>query len=153
MQGASYNNHDLCTKFENEGSGLNIKALGLISPMLYTMRRDVLEFISHMVLSPNERHMPASPYLLNPVSALAETELPPCWLVTSAHDFLRSDSHGPKAELDRLQVEHSFMEWPLSAPKMLGHIFCVLYPRRSEGVETIDGMTIFFQAHTNQARG
>lgn len=146
MAAAINNSDDLSATLAIERSGLQIRALGLISPMLHTMRRDGLAFISPMVVLPSERHKAVSRYLLNPVSALRETNLPPCWLVTSADDFLRKDGRRLKAELDQLQVSNCFTEWPLSTPKMLGHIFCVLYPGRRESVAAIDSMTSFFKA-------
>ena len=67
-------------------------------------------------------------YLLDPVSMLKETTLPPLYLVTSAQDIIRKDTLKFDCALSEAKVPHQLLDFPKGYRKRLVHVFSVQYP-------------------------
>ncbi|MBR1699987.1 MAG: alpha/beta hydrolase fold domain-containing protein [Bacteroidales bacterium] len=103
-------------------------AAGFISIMLDTTRRDLMFFIRNVVSDKADEGKPYRKYLLDPVSMLKETTLPPLYLVTSAQDIIRKDALKFARALSEAKVPHQLLDFPKGYRKRLVHVFSVQYP-------------------------
>ena len=67
----------------------------------------------------------------------------PCFLTTSAGDYLRSYTLDFEKALSRYQVSHHLLDF--SERKDLPHAFSVIDPFRKESIELLEDMSGYFQ--------
>ena len=141
------NSPKLQQEFGIRGSGIRFRACGLISIMLDTQRHDLISAISDQVTDRYDQGMPYEPYLLDPVSLVKETGLPPVWQVTSEEDLIRTDSLKLEKALTDHGTEHMIRDYPKGTERKLVHVFSVSYPMYPESREVFAAMDAFFRAH------
>jgi len=128
-------------------SGIRFRAGALISIMLDTRRKDMLFFLRNVVSAREEGGQPYLPYIFDPGKMVAETQLPPLYLVTSAEDIIRKDTLKMDSILTTAEVEHRLMDFPKGKQTKLGHVFSVLYPDLPESRQVYTEIDAFFQSH------
>ena len=133
--------------FGIEGSGLNIRALGLISIMLDTQRKDLMKSINDMVTCRADKGKAYEKYLLNPASVLDAAKPLPSILITSDEDLIQKDT----LKLDRVLKEKSapyiLFNYPKGGENKLIHVFSVSYPMYPESRDVLDKMDQYFKEH------
>ena len=133
--------------FGIEGSGLNIRALGLISIMLDTQRKDLMKSINDMVTCRADKGKAYEKYLLNPASLLDAAKPLPSILITSDEDLIQKDT----LKLDRVLKEKSapyiLFNYPKGGENKLIHVFSVSYPMYPESRDVLDKMDQYFKEH------
>ena len=123
-----------------EGSRLPIRAIGLQSGMFYTTRRDKIGlFLPPSIYGKGWKTHPFRPYM-DPENPELLRALPPCFLTTSAGDFLRAYSRRFAAALKRAGVDHEFRGF---LTKSLPHAFAAMLPEREECRQVNDAMAAF----------
>lgn len=127
---------------------IEIKALGLISIMIDTKRKDFLKAINAHIIAPSERDMEILPYLKEPVNIVKETSLPPCFLVTSKEDVLLADTLKLEQKLKKNGVAYQLENYPKGNNYPLGHVFSVTYPRYEESKDVLQKMNYFMQKYS-----
>ena len=126
---------------------MSFKALGLISGMFYTTRKDATgRFLSRSFYGNDERSKKIAEYT-NPEHPEIIYNIPPCYLVTSKADMLERYTLDFAGELGNKGIEH-FLRHMGSAPKLL-HAFPVLRPDYPESERVIDEIVGWFQSHEN----
>lgn len=138
---------DLQEKFGIQGAGIRFRACGSISIMLDTQRHDLMSAISDQVTVPADHGKPYESYLLNPVTLIRETALPPIWQVTSQEDLIHGDSLKLDQALTAAHKEHTLKDFPKGKERKLIHVFSVSYPMYPESREVFQSMDRFFKAH------
>ena len=120
-----------------------LKALGLISGMYYTTRFDKIGlFLPSYLYGRHYRKDAFAPYL-NPEHPEVVTSLPPCFLTTSAGDYLRRYTLDFEKALSKNHVTHELMDF--SEGKDLPHAFSVVDPFRAESSQLLTSMSSYFQ--------
>ena len=127
-------------------TGLNIKAIGLISGM-FDMKNGVNSALLSCYLGYDYKNSPYYPYL-QPEEIIDKSDIPPAYIVTSVKDFLHSASDDLDKLLTEKGKEHMYHDWQLTVNRSSGHITSVAYPDLPESAETIDEMLAFFEAHS-----
>jgi len=131
-----------------EASGLPIRAIGLVSAAL-TMTKGAALALAKPVFGHDYRRQPGFRCLdMRTIPDLEQ--LPPCYLVTSAQDFVRGHSLAFARILKERGVPHQLRDWPKIQGKPLTHVFPVLYPSMEESAATSTEMTAFFIQHARQ---
>lgn len=124
-------------------ASLRLKALGLISGMYYTTRFDKIGlFLPSYLYGHHYKRSAFSPYV-NPEHPGIVTALPPCFLTTSAGDYLHTYTLDFEKALSRCQVSHHLLDF--SERKDLPHAFSVIDPFRKESIELLEDMSGYFQ--------
>lgn len=124
-------------------ASLRLKALGLISGMYYTTRFDKIGlFLPSYLYGRHYKRSAFAPYV-NPENREIVTSLPPCFLTTSAGDYLRSYTLDFEKALSRYQVSHDLLDF--SDRKDLPHAFSVIDPFRKESEQLLTAMSEYFQ--------
>lgn len=118
----------LRSAFGIASSGIRFRAAGLISIMLDTTRRDLMFFMRNVVSDEADEGKPYRKYLLDPVSMLKESALPPLYLVTSAQDLIRKDTLKFDRALSEAKLPHQLLDFPKGDKEKLVHVFSVQYP-------------------------
>lgn len=128
-----------------EPAKMNIKALGLISGMFYTTRKDSLgRFLSRSIYGKDARSLAIGEYT-NPEHPEIINNIPPCYLVTSKADMLERYTLDFAGELGNKGVEH-YLRHMGSDPKLI-HAFPVLRPDLTESERVIDEIVAWFKDH------
>ena len=127
-------------------TGLNIKAIGLISGM-FDMKNGVNSALLSCYLGYDYKNSPYYPYL-QPEEIIDKSDIPPAYIVTSVKDFLHSASDDLDKLLTEKGKEHMYHDWQITVNRSSGHITSVAYPDLPESAETIDEMLTFFEAHS-----
>ena len=123
------------------GSRLPIRAIGLQSGMFYTTKRDKIGlFLPPSIYGKDWKSHPFRPYM-DPEDPEILRALPPCFLTTSAGDFLREYSRQFAAALKRAGVDHAFQGF---LTKSLPHAFAAMLPEREECRQVNDAMAAWF---------
>lgn len=123
------------------GSRLPIRAIGLQSGMFYTTKRDKIGlFLPPSIYGKGWKKHPFRPYM-DPEDPEILRALPPCFLTTSAGDFLRGYSRQFAAALKRAGVDHAFRGF---LTKSLPHAFAAMLPEREECRQVNDAMAAWF---------
>ena len=123
-----------------------IRAMGLISGMFYTTRKDSLGlFLSKSFYGKDERSIAMAEYT-NPEHPEIIYNIPPCYLVTSKADMLERYTLDFAGELGNKGVEH-YLRHMGSDPKLI-HAFPVLRPDLPESERVIDEILEWFKKHT-----
>lgn len=147
------NSEKLQSEFDIKGAAITFRAVGLVSIMLDTQRRDIMSAIRDVVTNRSDRGKPYEKYLLDPSLLVREAELPPSCLVTSAEDMIQEDT----LKLDRLltenHMEHMLLNFPKGKERKLKHVFSVSYPMYPESREVFGKMDAFFKEHSLRGCG
>ena len=131
-----------------EPSGLNIRAIGLVSSAVALTKGAALA-LAKPVFGPGYKKQPEFQCLdLRKIPDLEK--LPPCYLVTSKQDFVRGHSLEFAQILRERGVPCQLRDWPKIKGKPLTHVFPVLYPTMEESVITSGEMTAFFMKYAKQ---
>ena len=132
-----------------EPTRMRFRAMGLISGMFYTTRRDSLGwFMSRSIYGRDKRSRAIARYT-NPEHPQIIYNIPPCYLVTSKADMLERYTLDFAGELGNKGVEH-FLRHMGSDPKLI-HAFPVLRPDLPESERVIDEIVGWFSKHENNA--
>ncbi|MEG1834907.1 MAG: alpha/beta hydrolase [Oscillospiraceae bacterium] len=131
--------------YEVENTGLNIKALGLISGM-FDMKSGLNSVLNPCILGYEFKTSKYFPYL-QPEEIIDLGTPPPAYIVTSAKDFLRSASQDLDRLLSEKGVEHRFHDWEITINRSSGHITSVAYPDFPESVTTTNELVEFLQRY------
>lgn len=124
---------------------MTFKAMGLISGMFYTTRRDSLGwFLSRSIYGKDERSKAMAEYT-NPEHPEIIYNIPPCYLITSKADMLERYTLDFAGTLGNKGVEH-FLRHMGSDPKLI-HAFPVLRLDFSESERVIDEIIGWFRKH------
>ena len=124
-------------------ASLRLKALGLISGMYYTTRFDKIGlFLPSYLYGRHYKRSAFAPYV-NPEHQEIMTALPPCFLTTSAGDYLRNYTLDFEKALSRYQVSHHLLDF--SDGKDLPHAFSVVDPFLKESEQLLTAMSGYFQ--------
>ena len=144
---ASINSSDkLREDFGIEGSSIRFRALGLISIMLETDRRDFMDFITSLISDESDKDTAYRPYLFDPSALVYEAQLPPVFLVTGDGDFIQSETIKLDGILTGVQLKHELKNYPKGTAHTLDHIFAVKHPEWEESQEVISLMSGFFES-------
>lgn len=129
---------------------MRFKAMGLISGMFYTTRKDAVgRFLSRSFYGNDARSKAMAKYT-NPENPEIIYNIPPCYLVTSKADMLERYTLDFAGELGNKGIEHHLRHMG-SDPKLI-HAFPVLRPDLSESERVIDEIVGWFRAHESQNR-
>ena len=122
------------------------KAMGLISGMFYTTRKDMLgRFLSTSIYGKDARSIAMAEYT-NPEHPEIIYNIPPCYLITSKADMLERYTLDFAGELGNKGIEH-YLRHMGSDPKLL-HAFPVLNASLPESERVIDEIVGWFEKHT-----
>ncbi len=128
-----------------EPTRMHFKAMGLISGMFYSTRKDSLGwFLSRSIYGNDERSKSMAEYT-NPEHPEIIYNIPPCYLITSKADMLERYTLDFAGELGNKGVEH-FLRHMGSDPKLI-HAFPVLRPDLPESERVIDEIIEWFRKH------
>lgn len=128
-----------------EPSKLKIKALGLISGMFYTTRKDALgKFMSPMFYGKDKKGKDYLKYA-NPENDEIIYNIPPAYLTTSSADMYKSYTLDFVAQLKNKGIEHKFTH--MGDDQKLLHAYPVLRPDYSESKKVIEEIADWFKKH------
>lgn len=128
-----------------EPSRMNFRAMGLISGMFYTTRKDSTgRFLARSFYGNDEKSKAMARYT-NPEDPEIIYNIPPCYLVTSKADMLERYTLDFAGELGNKGVEH-YLRHMGSDPKLI-HAFPVLRPDLPESERVIDEIIRWFKEH------
>ena len=133
--------------FGIKGSGLNIRALGLVSIMLDTQRKDLMKSINDMVTGKEDKGRAYEKYLLNPASLPDAAKPLPSILITSAEDLIQKDTLKLEGILKQKHAAHELLNYPKGETNKLVHVFSVCYPMYPESREVLRKMDRYFKEH------
>ena len=123
------------------------RAMGLISGMFYTTRKDMLGlFLSRSIYGKDARSIAMAEYT-NPEHPEIIYRIPPCYLITSKADMLERYTLDFAGELGNKGVKH-YLRHMGSDPKLL-HAFPVLDPSLPESERIIDEIVGWFEKHSS----
>ncbi len=121
------------------------KAMGLISGMFYTTRKDSLgRFLARSFYGTDANSCRMARYT-NPENPEIIFNIPPCYLVTSKADMLERYTLDFAGELGNRGVEHHLRH--MGSDLKLIHAFPVLRPDLPESERVIDEIVDWFQKH------
>ena len=125
-------------------SALKPVAIGLISGMFYTTRKDKIGlFLPPYLYGKHYKKEAFAPYV-NPEHEDIVSSLPPCFLTTSHNDNLRDYTVSFARALRRHHIPHKLLNLP--ADRRLTHAFSVFDPSLPESEALINDMLQFLQA-------
>lgn len=128
-----------------EPTRMVFNAMGLISGMFYTTRKDSLgRFLSRSIYGKDQKSLEMAKYT-NPEHPEIIYNIPPCFLVTSKADMLERYTLDFAGELGNKGVEH-FLRHMGSDSKLI-HAFPVLRPDLPESERVINEIIDWFKAH------
>lgn len=118
-----------------------MQALGLLSGMFYTHRRDKIGLLlTSSFYGKDWRRRPFRPYM-DPEHPAVAGVLPPCFLVTSDGDYLQRYTLDFAAALRRAGVECALQNY--AGDKRLTHAFAALEPDWPESRDAMERMREF----------
>lgn len=144
MSCALNSSKELQKGFSITGAELNITKLALISIMLDTQRSDFINKINTFILKKNENNLSCTNYLLNPRLLVNDFNFPRTYFLTSAQDFIQSDTLALQKLFEEKGLFSVFHNWDMGEEYELGHVFPVCYPLYKESIQEIDFMGEFF---------
>lgn len=125
-------------------SALRLRAIGLISGMFYTTRKDKIGlFLPSYLYGKHYKKEAFAPYV-NPEHEDIVSSLPPCFLTTSHDDYLQKYTLSFANALHRYHVPHKLLNFP--ADRRLTHAFSVFDPSLPESEALISDMLQFLQS-------
>lgn len=120
-----------------------IRALGLISGMFYTTRRDKVGLtMPRYLYGPDWRKGAFAPYL-DPGQWTCLGDFPPSLLVTSRNDMLHQYTVDFAGALERSGAAYRLVDYP--ADKRLVHAFSAVDPDLPESQEVLSALADFFR--------
>ena len=120
-----------------------IRALGLISGMFYTTRRDKVGLtMPRYLYGPDCRKGAFAPYL-DPGQWTCLGDFPPSLLVTSRNDMLHQYTVDFAGALERSGAAFRLVDYP--ADKRLVHAFSAVDPDLPESQEVLSALADFFR--------
>ena len=126
-------------------SSLKIRALGLISGMFYTIRKDSIGLLFPKAFyGENYKKHPFYPYM-NPEHEAVAGNLPPAMLITSKHDHLRNYTCDFAAALKRKGASCYLKDFGNAST--LIHAFPVFNPALPESMEAVEKIAAFFTTY------
>lgn len=125
------------------GTGLKIKALGLISGMFYLYKEKFSGTMVSLLFGENYKEEAYLAYI-KPKRLLEDFNIPPCFLVTSEEDERKESTLMFNNELEKCGCSHQMHCWGKGEKEILGHKFCVLHPEWEESRRTIEEMVEYF---------
>ncbi|MDO4939553.1 MAG: alpha/beta hydrolase [Lachnospiraceae bacterium] len=129
-----------------EPTRLRFKAMGLISGMFYTTRKDALGiFLSGMFYGKDEKSRKMARFT-NPEDPEIIYNIPPVYLVTSKADMLERYTLDFAGELGNKGVEHKLRH--MGSYDRLIHAFPVLRPDLPDSRRVIDEISLWFDEHS-----
>lgn len=129
-------------------STFSIRALGLISGMFYTNKRDSIGmFLPGYLYGKHYKKSAFSAYV-NPEHPDIVRALPPCLLITSQNDSLQHYTLQFEQALTKQQVPHQLINYPKN--KELTHAFSVFEPFLDASTDTLQQIHQFFTNTTEQ---
>lgn len=134
-------------EFGIEGSGLNIRAMGLVSIMLDTQRKDLMKSINDMVTCKEDKDKAYEKYLLNPASLLDVAKPLPSILITSEEDLIQKDTLKLDVILKAKNAPYMLVNFPKGEENKLIHVFSVSYPMYPESRDVLRQMDKHFKNH------
>ena len=127
-------------------SRMRFRALGLISGMFYTTRRDKVGLVlSRSFYGHDQRSRDIAKYT-NPENPEIIYNIPPCYLITSKADFLERYTLDFAGELGNKGVEH-YLRHMGSYSKLI-HAFPVMRPDYPESERVADEIVEWFRLHS-----
>mgnify|MGYP003259730777 FL=1 len=125
-------------------SALKPEAIGLISGMFYTTRKDKIGlFLPPYLYGKHYKKESFAPYV-SPEHEDIASSLPPCFLTTSHNDNLRAYTLSFARALRRHHIPHKLLDLP--ADRRLTHAFSVFDPSLPESEALINDMLQFLQS-------
>ncbi|MBQ0092645.1 MAG: alpha/beta hydrolase [Clostridiales bacterium] len=129
-----------------EPSRMSFKALGLISGMFYTTRKDATGiFLSRSFYGKDEKSRAIAQYT-NPEHPEIIYNIPPVYLITSKADMLERYTLDFAGELGNKGIEHKLRH--MGSYKRLLHAFPVIRPDLPESIRVVDEITEWFREHS-----
>jgi len=129
-----------------EPTKMHIRAMGLISGMFYTTRKDKTGiFLSNSFYGNDARSLDMAKYT-NPEHPEIIYNIPPVYLITSKADMLERYTLDFAGELGNKGVEH-FLRHMGSDPKLI-HAYPVMRPDLPESIRVIDEIDKWFKNHS-----
>ena len=139
------NNSKLAKAAQVTPASLKFNALGLISGMFYTTRFDKIGiFLPKYLYGKNYKKSAFAPFT-NPEHPDIIRSLPPCFLVTSHNDNLKSYTINFTKALKKYNMPHKLINFPKN--KTLTHAFSVFEPFLAGSSETLKLMTNFLKKY------
>ncbi|MEW4353825.1 alpha/beta hydrolase [Streptococcus pneumoniae] len=138
---------ELQADFGMAGTGIDFKAMSLISIMLETNRHDFMDFITPLVTDKSDKDKAYYSYLLDPSSLVSKTTLPPVYLVTGDEDMIQDETMKLNALLETNKVKHDLKNYAKGDEHKLDHVFAIKEPKWEESQEVIQLMSDFFKAN------
>jgi acetyl esterase/lipase len=127
-------------------TNMKFRAMGLISGMFYTTRKDLLgRSLSRSIYGKDDRSIAMAEYT-NPEHPEIIYNIPPCYLITSKADMLERYTLDFAGELGNKGVEHYLRH--MGSDKKLLHAFPVLNPGLPESERVIDEIIVWFEKHS-----
>ncbi|MDD7670238.1 MAG: alpha/beta hydrolase [Ruminococcus sp.] len=127
---AIQNNNDIAAAAGISPIIPQIRALGLISGMFYTCRKDKIGmFLPKMIYGKGWKNTPFYKYT-DPDDPSVASSLPPCFLVTANGDFLRQYSRDFANALEKCGVTHVLLD--IDGNEKLPHAFAAMLPEKAE---------------------
>lgn len=139
------NSKELQKSFDIAASGLNIKALGLVSIMIDTTRHDLMAAITDQIAKGEDFDRDCIGYLQDPASMLDVTTLPPVYQITGVQDLIQKDSLKLEKLLTEKGIKHEIKDYPKGKERKLDHVFSVKFPKWPESQEVIDNICAWFR--------
>ena len=128
-------------------SSIPLQALGFISGMFYTNKKDKIGlFLPRYLYGKNYKKTAFAPYI-SPENPEILSALPPSLLVTSKNDYLQHYTLQFEKALAQNNTPHKLIVFPKN--KALTHAFSVFEPQLEESRKAIDVMLHFFEKTTN----
>lgn len=138
---AMQNNQKIAEAASVTASPLKPRAVGLISGMFYTTRKDKIGlFLSPYLYGKHYKKGAFAPYV-NPEHEDIVSSLPPCFLTTSHDDYLQSYTVSFVKALSRYEIPHKLLNLP--SDRRLTHAFSVFDPSLPESEALISDMLQF----------
>ena len=127
---------------------MRFRALGLISGMFYTTRKDKVGiFLSRSFYGNSEKSREMAQYT-NPEHPEIIYNIPPAYLITSKADMLERYTLDFAGELGNKGVEHKLRH--MGSDKKLIHAYPVLRPDYPESQRVVDEIVAWFEAHSQE---
>lgn len=138
---AIHNNDDIAAAAGISPIIPEIRALGLISGMFYTCRKDKIGmFLPKMIYGNGWRKTSFYKYT-DPDEPTLASSLPPCFIVTANGDFLRRYSRDFANTLEKCGVKHVLLD--IDGDEKLPHAFAAMLPEKADSQRANAAMAKF----------
>ncbi len=123
----------------------DIKAMGLLGGMFYTIRRDEIgKYLSRSIYGTDERSHKFAPFK-DPENPEILCNIPPCYFMTSKHDMIERYTLDFAGALGSKGIEYK-LHLMGSDPRFV-HAFPILRPQFPETELVLDEMMKWFESH------